>query len=545
MADMTFDVVCVGAGNKNLAFGCWATKYGGLSVAMFDERHEAGAGWSSEESPAPGFIADHCSHIHGRDMHHGFLLQDFPEADVMAESSVHPVFTAMVFEEDQSWIGRYGYQYDPTQEKTYKSIAQFSQKDADTYMWMLQKAGQYWGPAIFEAAWDLTKGPDEPDAIELMIKNPDSGWKSEYERMTPAQFAAEMFESPEMQMLAVRTGQSAGPMPDDPETAFLSINTFLQPDPMIHKGGAHNMTHVTSRIIQANGGKIFLNKKVEKILIRNGKATGVLLADGTEVEARIAVVCGSNVQDLVLELTGPEYWSPDIVEGVKNVKADMDCISWYTWALKEQPRYQAESHNPDCHASAYVCLGRKDMNYVLEECARRRKGLWPDPEKFNMVINNWSIAEPSLAPSGLASVLTEQYVLPATAYSDREWQEIAKRHADELIRFWGRYAPNVTWDNVIGYVPVTPYFTILHSRSYLPDGAWTSLNVSADQMGRNRPIPQLSDLTKFPIENLYPASSCWGGYVTGGTCHQGYHVYKILAGKHGLRKSWEENGRPF
>ena len=57
MADTSFDVVCVGAGNKNLAFASWAAKYGGLSVGMFEERHEAGAGWSSEESPSPGFLS--------------------------------------------------------------------------------------------------------------------------------------------------------------------------------------------------------------------------------------------------------------------------------------------------------------------------------------------------------------------------------------------------------------------------------------------------------------------------------------------------------
>jgi phytoene dehydrogenase-like protein len=545
MSDMSFDVVCVGAGNKNLAFGCWATKYGGLSVAMFDERHEAGAGWSSEESPAPGFIADHCSHIHGAGMHHGLLFEDFPEAAEMAESSTHPVFAAMVFEEDDTWIGRYSFGEDPTQEKTAKMIARYSQKDAETYLWLCEKMGKYWAPALFEAAWNPTKDFDEPDAIDTLIQNPESGFKPEWQSMTPIQVVSELFESTEVQVMFLRVGQSSGPQPDEPGTALLSMATFMQPDIMVHRGGAHNMTHICTRIIQRNGGKISLNSRVEKILIENGKATGVRLADGTEIEAKLAVVCGSNAQDLVLELTGPEHWSPTIVEKIKKLHSHMNCISWYTWALQEQPRYRAEVFNPDCHMAAYVCLGRKDIDYVLDDVIRRRKGLWPDPEKFNLVINNWSIADPTLAPPGKACALTEQYVLPATAYNDQEWKEIEKRHADEIIRFWGKYAPNVNWDNVIGYVPVTPYFTVKHSRSYAPSGAWTSINVSADQMGKNRPIPELSNIRKFPIKNLYPASSCWGGYVVGATCHQGYHVYKVLADLHGLRKPWEDKGRPF
>ncbi len=545
MADMSYDIVCVGAGNKNLAFACWATKYGGLSVGMFEERHEAGAGWSSEESPAPGFVADHCSHIHGRDMHHGPLMEDFPEIDEMAEHSNHPLFAAMLFAEDDTWIGRYGFGADPTQEKTYASIAKFSQKDADTYMSLLPKLGQFWAPALFMAAWDITKGPDEPDAIELTSRNPEAQILPGWLEMSPLELVNGLFESPELKMMILRVGQAAGAPVEASGMALLGLCSFLQPDPMIHRGGAHNMAHCCSRVIQQNGGKIFTNHSVEKILIENGRAIGVRLTDGTEVKAKMAVVSGANAEQLVIELTGPEHWSPEIVEGVKNLKSGMNCISWYTWALNEQPIYKAEAFNPDCRKSAYVCMGRKDIHYLLDEVANRRKGRWPEADKLNLVANNWSIVEPSLAPPGKASVLTEQYVLPATAYSDREWQEVAKRHADEIIQFWGRYTTNVSWDNVIGYVPVTPYFTIQHSRSYLPSGAWTTLDTTADQMGKNRPIPQLSDLTNFPIKNLYPASSCWGGYVTGGTCHQGYHVYKILANRHGLRKPWEEKGRPF
>lgn len=545
MTDASFDVVCVGAGNKALAFACWATKYGGLSVAMFDERHEAGSGWSSEESPAPGFIADHCSHIHSREAYHGLLMEDFPEIDEMASYSTHRVFSAMIFEEDDTWVGKYGYREDPTQEKTYKLLAKFSQKDADTYMWILDRMINSWGPALDAANWNPTVSPDEMDPVDKMLADPDSGWKPEWTQMTPLQVICELFESIELQTLFLRVGQSAGVMSDEPGMAMLAILTAMQPDIMVNRGGAHNMTHCTTRVIQQNGGKIFLNSRVEKILIEKGKATGVRLADGTEVEARVAVVSGAYPGDLVFELTGAEHWSPAVINGIKNLRTHMSCISWYTWALQGQPRYKAEAYHPDCHYASYICLGRKSLDYITDEIALRRKGKWPNPEKLNLVINNWSIAEPTLAPQGKAAVLTENYVLPATSFSDKEWQEVAKRHADEIIRFWGRYTTNIDWDNVIGYVPVTPYFTTQHSRSFSPSGGWTAIDVFPAQMGKNRPIPELANIRKFPIKNLYPASVSWGGYAVGATCHQGYHVYKVLAEQYGLRKPWEEKGRPF
>ena len=61
MADKTYDVVIVGGGNKSLVTAMYLTKYGGLSVGMFEERHELGSGWSSEE-PSPGWGGNTCSH---------------------------------------------------------------------------------------------------------------------------------------------------------------------------------------------------------------------------------------------------------------------------------------------------------------------------------------------------------------------------------------------------------------------------------------------------------------------------------------------------
>jgi phytoene dehydrogenase-like protein len=69
------------------------------------------------------------------------------------------------------------------------------------------------------------------------------------------------------------------------------------------------MTHVCTRLIQQNGGRIFLNSRVEKILIENGKATGVRLADGMEVESKVAVVCGGRTYMTSLNFMAKRYTS--------------------------------------------------------------------------------------------------------------------------------------------------------------------------------------------------------------------------------------------
>ena len=64
MADASYDVVLIDGGNKGLIASMYLTKYGGLKVGIFEDKHELGTGWSTEESPAPGFLANHCSHMH-------------------------------------------------------------------------------------------------------------------------------------------------------------------------------------------------------------------------------------------------------------------------------------------------------------------------------------------------------------------------------------------------------------------------------------------------------------------------------------------------
>ncbi|MDO8784591.1 MAG: hypothetical protein Q7J12_00080, partial [Syntrophales bacterium] len=105
------------------------------------------------------------------------------------------------------------------------------------------------------------------------------------------------------------------------------------------------------------------------------------------------------------------------------------------------------------------------------------------------------------------------------------------------------FAPNMTWDNVIGYVPVTPFFTSKHARNWGPYGNWCVIDNSPSQVGRLRPIPELAS-GRMPIKNLYATGSGWHPFGNGSSC-QGYNIYKVIAEDLGLKKPWEEKKRPF
>jgi len=545
MADASYDVVIVGGGNKSMVAAMYLAKYGGLSVGVFEDRHELCGGWCTEESPAPGFLADHCSSWHTR-AYYTLVWEDFPEWIEYGAKPIDNLLTSScIFLEDDTWCGVYNAHLDPTQEKTAALFAKFSEKDAEKWLWFWDKTQKYIDAANMEWEWNPARPFGELDGLDKLFRNPDSGVKPEWQYMTYTQVLEDLFESTEVQMAFARAFHAIG-VPDDAYGGGVAIiNLFHQAQSGISfAGGVHALAHATQRVFQENGGKTFTQHKVEKILIENGKATGVRLEDGTEVKAKKAVLSGVDPYQLCVELIGEEHLSHDIVRKIKRLEMDWVTIGWYTYALNERPRYKAESFNPDIIYSCNIHLGNKTIDSLHAETARRRFGLWPERGKLNLIIIDHSVIPgTNYAPPGKDSCLVEQWVLPAWKYTEQEWKELEKQLADDIIDMWQKYAPNVTWENVIGYVPVTPFFTSRQARNWGRSGNWAVIDNTPNQVGRWRPIPELSS-GRMPIKNLYATGAGWHP-LAGAYTWQGYNAYKVLAEDLGLRKPWEEKGRPW
>ena len=139
MADATFDVVVIGGGTKSLITAIYLAKYGKMSVGVFDREHEIGGAWCTDEGAAPGFLAEY--HASSTNMVYMMpVTRDFPEWEELGGVYNDISYgTCAIFEEDQSHTFIYGATVDPTMEKTAKSIARFSEKDAETWMTRIPK----------------------------------------------------------------------------------------------------------------------------------------------------------------------------------------------------------------------------------------------------------------------------------------------------------------------------------------------------------------------------------------------------------------------
>jgi phytoene dehydrogenase-like protein len=546
MADKSFDVVLIGGGSKGLVAAMYLTKYGGMSVGIFEDRAELGGGWSSDESPAPGFIANHCSNNHAPDIYHVPVYEDFPEwREYGAKYGYWPVSMGVSFKEDYSCLGVYSAKEDPNQEKTAEWMAKFSKKDADTWLRLWDKGNKYIIPALLEWLFSPAQPFGVPDAADKLIMNPDAGIDPAWLYMSPAQLYRDLFESKEAQVLFVRVVQAGGITPDEYGNGFGALMLMLLYTVGLGAaiGGNHQVAHASQKVILENGGKIFPRSKVDKIIIENGKAKGVRLADGTEIEAKKLVLSGVDPYQLCVELIDKEHLSDKIRRRIKNLERDWITITWYTWALYETPKYKSEGFNPDIRLSSSIHFGSKDLDAFFKEVYSRRLRRMPELEDLNPLAVEMTIPDPSVAPPNRSCVLTEQWAIPAWKMSEIEWKKFEKEHADDILKIWSRHASNMTWDNVIGYVPVTPFFTSRHARNWGPAGNWAVIDHPPSQLGRFRPIPELAS-GRMPIKNLYATGAGWHPFA-GAHSTQGYNIYKIIAEDFGLRKPWVEKGRPW
>ncbi|MDO8785216.1 MAG: NAD(P)-binding protein, partial [Syntrophales bacterium] len=166
MADKSFDVVIIGGGTKALSLGMYLQRYGGLQVGIFERRHEMGGGMCSEESPAPGFIADH----HATDIADWYwevALKDFPELKDRGLEWVPYIYPmgGVFVEDNDSWILQGPYQ-DPTGEKTAKDWERFSPRDAETFLKVWKGWREIIRPALIKAMHTVAPPPHEPDEME-------------------------------------------------------------------------------------------------------------------------------------------------------------------------------------------------------------------------------------------------------------------------------------------------------------------------------------------------------------------------------------------
>ena len=128
------------------------------------------------------------------------------------------------------------------------------------------------------------------------------------------------------------------------------------------RGGMGMISRSIAAAAKEKGAEIRTNAAVGRILVRDGRAYGVALADGTEFHAkRIASNADANVT--FLKLTDPKDLPADFIAAVKRIDYASATVK-INVALSEPPNFTAlpgSGVGPQHHGTMHVC---PDMDYI-------------------------------------------------------------------------------------------------------------------------------------------------------------------------------------
>jgi all-trans-retinol 13,14-reductase len=263
--------------------------------------------------------------------------------------------------------------------------------------------------------------------IKFMLKSPKM---RKYGRKSYRQALIEFFKEPKLRAIL-------GSVEDlDPRWAattpmmVLGISALQYP-----KGGTQALADVFAKGVTKHGGNLALKTLVKKIIVEDGKATGIELADGTMVRSRY-VVSNADGRQTFLKLIGEQYLSPKLAKELKETRLT----------------------DPFFLVSLGVDMDLKAMGFdgtiIIYNRSDNIDDIWGgDAEKCSLYIMMHSLRDPSQAPEGMATVQIETpfpynymgyWKRETDGTRGKEYTELKEALADKLIASAEKIIPQLS-----------------------------------------------------------------------------------------------------
>lgn len=268
------------------------------------------------------------------------------------------------------------------------------------------------------------------------------------------------------------------------------------------RGGPGAVTRALAAAARAAGAEIRTGTAVERVLVRDGRVTGVV-ANGQEISADV-VVSGADPRTTFLSLIDPAELTPDFVQKVRNYRA-AGTVAKVNLALSALPAFGVDAPA----LGGRIQLGA-ELDYLERAFDHAKYGELSVAPWLDITIP--TVLDPSLAPAGahVASIYVHYapYRLRAGAWAD---------HRDRLLATTldvvERHAPGIRRQVVAAQV-VTP--AELESTYGLAGGHVFHGELALDQLFAMRPLLGVARY-HTPIRGLYlcGAGTHPGGFMTG------------------------------
>ncbi|AUT02584.1 beta-carotene ketolase [Nostoc sp. CENA543] len=519
-----YDVVIIGAGHNGLVCAGYLLK-AGYSVLLLEGRSLPGGGCTTEElmpNEAPGFKFNPCA------MNHLFIFL----GSVIAELELHKYGLEYLVCDPVAFCphpdGKYFLAHKSVA-ATCTEIARYSQHDAEQYA----KYIDYWQRFV-TAITPFFNAP--PKSIVDIIGNYNlsnlrdlfsivGGTDTTLDLIrtvlsSPVDNINEYFDSEFVKAPLARLSAELSSPPSQKAMSFGAMMLLLRHNPGMARprGGSGALVEALVRLVKSQGGKIFTDQKVDKVLIDNGKAVGVRVAGGKEYRANQGVISSIDVKRLFLQLMDADDVDPNLRQRLdRRIVNNNETILKIDCALSEPLRFEYHNHRDEYLMGSVLIAD--SVNHVEQAHSEITLGKIPDDDPSMYLVMPTAL-DPTMAPEAKHTLWIEFFApyqitgregtgLKGTGWTD----ELKNQVADKVIAKLAQYSPNLNHSIIARHVE-SPAELGERLGSY--KGNYYHIDMTLEQMLCFRPLPELANY-KTPIENLYltGAGTHPGGAISG------------------------------
>jgi phytoene dehydrogenase-like protein len=496
-----FDIVVAGAGHNSLITTAYLAK-AGYRCLVLEGRPTIGGGVKTAEVTLPGFKEDLCSSAHSFIQSNPLLrndelgLKNYGLAYLDPDPIMHMPFS------DGSYIIQWR-----DLDRTCAEFAKFSKKDAAAYRRMVAEIGSV--RSIFESISFAPVGFGKP-LNELLAGHPQGKLWQRRIAMSAWEIVRDNFEDDHCRAFILAVSHLSATPPGDAMTGRQAYSICGQQHSgrPIPKGGSGQLTEALGRFIEAHGGVILVNKPAKRLIVENGKCTGVECGDGSAYRADKAVLSTIHIKHLV-DMAPRELWGQDFLDGVQTWQAENAMFVTH-YATTEPPKYAVAAGTLSPCESVILSTPERALRFGFDD-ARGAVNLEDPP----LQIVCCSVADPTRAPAGMHTLKVMGFQPYALKEGPQHWDTIKNQVSDANLNYLRRFAPNLTDDKILARFVESP-LDLERMNPHFWHGSAHAGAMSPSQSGAMRPVPGWAQY-RMPIPGLYQtgATTYPGGSVTG------------------------------
>ncbi len=304
-------------------------------------------------------------------------------------------------------------------------------------------------------------------------------------------------------------------------------------------GGSISLSLAMQRVIETNGGEVKTRGEVKEIMVKDGIARGVRLADGTEFLAEKAIAC--NVGPTLIfgdeKMIEERDLPRDFMDQVRHWRSGEVALFTLHLALSEPIQYKAALKEPDINRTYTV--GCCESTEVLQrQFNAPRLGEIPRGDALGFLAVMPTVIDPTQAPEGRHTAFIWQYSTNCDYVKEgaEKWDEIKAEYEQECLEHWAKYTHNLKKPGVILKRHSDTPLDIVRRNPSMIGGDFSGGDMNQDQMGMFRPFHGYPPY-RTPIENLWlcgPSSHPAGGCCAG----PGYNAANAIADTLKIKKWW-------